>query len=183
MYVQVVNCVQLYYAYNYLFGVHNWILQDITTSDDGSSSVYVFRSTRKYSWNDVPGFITIHYHVNDNSILSLDYTHKSTGQKPYKQSIRGNKLYLNSSSKYYKYGKNIGGKYVLKYARVESDITHETKKGERNNCIYTFDYVVTNDNVTGIQPNRKPNYDPFRKADGKVVEQSELRVIPPDYKL
>ena len=183
MYVQVVNCVQLYYAYNALFKTNNWTLHDISTSDDGSSSVYVFRCTLNYYWTDIPGFITIHYHVNDNAILSMDYTHKSTGQKPYKKSIRGNKLYLNSSRIYSKYEKNIDGKYVLKYARTESDVTHETKKGERNNCIYTFDYVVTNNNVTSIQPNKKPNYDPFRNVEGKVVEQSELRVIPPDYEL
>lgn len=183
MYFQAANCVQLYNAYNVLFKSHNWTLHDISTSDDGSSSVYVFRCTLKYSWTDIPGFITIHYHVNDNAILSMDYTHKSTGQKPYKKSIRGNKLYLNSWKIYSKYEKNLDEKYVLKYARTESDVTHETKKGERNNCIYTFDYVVTNNNVTSIQPNKKPNYDPFHNVDGKVVEQSELRVIPPDYEL
>ena len=61
------------------------------------------------------------------------------------------------------------------------DMTLDRNKGSLVNCVYTMDYLVTNDNVTDIIPDRKPNYDPFEKAKGKVVEQSELRVIPPDY--
>lgn len=63
------------------------------------------------------------------------------------------------------------------------DMTLDRNKGKLINCVYTMDYLVTNDNVNDIVPDRKPNYDPFEKAKGKVVEQSELRVIPPDYEL
>ena len=161
-----------------LYYVKKWNLFEITSSEDGKSDVYVFQGTYRDDGVNMKFDVTLHYHVNDNAILSLCQNGNST--EVYKKRF-GDKLYYNSAKSYYKYGKNYNGKYVLKYARTEMDFSLDRKKGEHIDCIYTMDYVVTNDIVSGIQPTKKPNYDPFRKAKGKVVEQSELRVIPPDY--
>ena len=175
---RVRNCSQFYAAYRILYQSYNWKLNDITTSEDGQSAVYVLCGTDANEQT-----ITIHYHVNDNAILWMELVWKGDASKSFKKSITGAKLYRNPWKLYFKYSKNAHGKYVLKYSRVEMDMTLDRNKGNLINCVYTMDYLVTNDNVTGIVPDRKPNYDPFEKAKGKVVEQSELRVIPPDYEL
>ena len=174
---RVSNCAKFYEAYRWIFyQLNNWTLNEISTSEDGQSPVYVLCATDAYSQT-----ITIHYHVNDNAILWMELLYKGDTTKPWKKSISGAKLYRNPWKLYFKYSKNSHGKYVLKYSRVEMDMTLDRNKGSLVNCVYTMDYLVTNDNVTDIIPDRKPNYDPFEKAKGKVVEQSELRVIPPDY--
>lgn len=174
---RISNCSQFYTAYReILYQSYNWKLSEITTSEDEHSHVYVLCGTDAYNQN-----ITIHYHVNDNAILWMELVYKGDTSKPWRKSINGAKLYRNTHKLYFKYSKNTLGKYVLKYSRAEIDLTLERTNGKLINCVYTMDYLVTNDNVTGIVPDRKPNYDPFEKAKGKVVEQSELRVIPPDY--
>lgn len=177
---RVRNCSQFYAAYREILRQsNNWRLTEITTSEDGQSPVYVLCATDTYNQT-----ITIHYHVNDNAILWMELLYKGDTTKPWKKNnFNGAKLYNNYWKLYYKFTKNTGNKYVLKYSRTEIDMTLERNKGKLINCVYTLDYLVTNDNVTGIVPDRKPNYDPFEKAKGKVVEQSELRVIPPDYEM
>ena len=179
LFPHVSNCAKFYGAYREILRQsNNWKLNEITSSEDGQSPVYVLCATDTYNQT-----ITIHYHVNDNAILWMELVWKGDALKPFKKSITGAKLYRNPWKLYFKYSKNAHGKYVLKYSRVEMDMTLDRNKGKLINCVYIMDYLVTNDNVTGIVPDRKPNYDPFEKAKGKVVEQSELRVIPPDYEL
>lgn len=180
LFIPISNSTRIYSGYSMLYYVKKWNLLEITSSEDGKSDVYVFQGTYRDDGVNMKFDVTLHYHVNDNAILSLCQNGNST--EVYKKRF-GDKLYYNSAKSYYKYGKNYKGKYVLKYARTEMDFSLDRKNGEHIDCIYTMDYVVTNDIVSGIQPTKKPNYDPFRKAKGKVVEQSELRVIPPDYKL
>lgn len=175
---RVSNCAQFYGAYRRIFyQSNNWKLNEISTSEDGQSPVYVLYGTDAYNQT-----ITIHYHVNDNAILWMELVYKGDTSKPWKKNkFNGAKLYNNQWKLHYKFNKNTDNKYVLKYSRTEIDMTLERNNGKLINCVYTLDYLVTNDNVNDITPDRKLNYDPFEKAKGKVVEQSELRVIPPDY--
>jgi len=75
------------------------------------------------------------------------------------------------------------GKYVLHYSRTDMGVTYTPKGHSPLRYVFSGDFLVTDVGPQGGKPPRKkPNFDPLmpnRKLP--VVEQSALRVIPPDY--
>lgn len=75
------------------------------------------------------------------------------------------------------------GKYVLHYSRTDMGVTYTAKGHSPLRYVFSGDFLVTDVGPQGGKPPRKkPNFDPLmpnRKLP--VVEQSALRVIPPDY--
>jgi hypothetical protein len=154
-----------------------WEFKEIKGADNGESEVYVLSYEYKENGRSKERGL-VYVCAEDLGILRIDRETTTSGQKV--RDLETSPIKYVST---YQYQRLPGTeKYILHYSRTQFSFSLSSN-GVNNDYTLTTDFLVTDTKSNQKNIRARSDRDPFEvEKNSIIVEQSDLRVIPPDYK-
>ena len=169
------------YPYVYIFDEPvsdnmRWEFRDLRYSDNGKSEIYVL-SYEYIESGQTKERGLVYVRAEDYGIIRIDREMTAPVQ-----TVREFKMTTDKITATYQYQQMPGsGKYLLRYSRMEWCFSL-SGEGVNNEYIMATDFLVTSTGSDRKSIRNRADKDPFEiEKNSRIVEKSDLRVIPPDY--